>query len=158
MNKLTLEECVRLGFCLTSAFEKQGPPRKPFTDADYYKRPIKAKQSKLYHGATKLHTIGERTRSLKEWSAEYGLTLETVTARMRRGMSLMDALTTPCPMPTAPERKTLTLKGRTMTMQEWADELGLSLSGLSHRLHNPAWTLEKALTRPKRKKAKGEDE
>ena len=45
----------------------------------------------------------------------------------------------------------LTFDGKTQTVAQWADEKGLTYSTLCHRLEN-GWTVEKALTMPKRVK------
>jgi hypothetical protein len=40
-------------------------------------------------------TIGNKTRSLREWAKHYGITVEMVYRRMREGMSEVEALTKP---------------------------------------------------------------
>lgn len=40
-------------------------------------------------------TIGKKTRSLREWAKHYGITVEMVYLRMRKGMSEVEALTKP---------------------------------------------------------------
>ena len=50
----------------------------------------------------------------------------------------------------------LTHAGRTQTMAEWAQELGVHSSAILYRLNKPGWTLEQALTvtKPERPNAK----
>lgn len=40
-------------------------------------------------------------------------------------------------------------RGKKLTIQKWADKLGLKHEGLSSRLYSRKWSLEKALTTPK---------
>lgn len=42
----------------------------------------------------------------------------------------------------------LTFEGRTMTIKEWADEIGLSFRTLEARINRLKWPIEKALTEP----------
>lgn len=144
MIDLTLTERMRLGLPLRQ-FYGEAAKHRAFSNDDYC------------HPKAKLYTIGDRSRTLDQWSREYGKSVETVRERLKRGMTILEALTKPSrgsPL----NVKTITYKGRTMTLQQWADKLDLSVAALSRRLRNPTWTAEKALTRPrnkKRKKAKG---
>ena len=45
----------------------------------------------------------------------------------------------------------ITYNGKTQTMKEWAEELGIKLSTLSQRINSYRWSDEKALTTPVRK-------
>jgi len=47
----------------------------------------------------------------------------------------------------------LTLDGRTMTITQWARELGLSATALRLRINKHKWPLRKALTTPPRRRA-----
>ena len=44
--------------------------------------------------------------------------------------------------------KHISFKGKTMTVADWAEELGLPYRTLDQRLRNPRWDIERALTTP----------
>ena len=44
--------------------------------------------------------------------------------------------------------RVMTLNGKTQTMKEWADELGINPQTLSNRVNRQGWSDEKALTEP----------
>jgi hypothetical protein len=46
----------------------------------------------------------------------------------------------------------LTFNGRTMLISDWAAELGITVSSLGGRLDRSGWSVEKALTTPRRYK------
>ena len=45
--------------------------------------------------------------------------------------------------------KTYTYNGKTMTVKEWAEEIGITPGALWNRLNSPHWTVERALTSEK---------
>ena len=51
----------------------------------------------------------------------------------------------------------LTFNGKTQTMQQWADEVGINYWTLRDRLARCHWSIEKALTQPIRKRGIGKD-
>jgi len=44
----------------------------------------------------------------------------------------------------------LTFRGKTVTLVEWAEELGFNVNTLTTRLNKLGWSVERALTEPKR--------
>lgn len=44
----------------------------------------------------------------------------------------------------------ITYAGKTLTLSEWADELGMNTNTLRERIHGHNWTIERALTTPVR--------
>ena len=50
----------------------------------------------------------------------------------------------------------ITYKGKTQTMQQWADELGIDSRMIYNRIECLHWSVEKALSTPIKKYARGE--
>lgn len=48
----------------------------------------------------------------------------------------------------------LTYNGRTMTMKQWAEELGISYNLIRDRINKLGWSVEKTFTTPKKKSAR----
>lgn len=94
------------------------------------------------HGRRRMIKIDGVTKPLSVWAREYGLSWSTVTSRLGRGFSILDALQTP-----ANERygklRMITFNGKTQTIADWVRELGIPRSALVKRL-NSGWPLEKA--------------
>lgn len=44
--------------------------------------------------------------------------------------------------------KRITFRGKTMTLSQWADEIGMTSNSLSHRLTKHGWSIDRALTTP----------
>lgn len=93
-----------------------------------------------------------KTQTLQDWAAEVGLSSVTIGDRIRRGWSAERALTvTPRAETARRGGRALTLHGRTMTVVQWARELGIHKATLQCRLRL-GWTDEEALTTPVRPK------
>lgn len=99
------------------------------------------------------------TQSIADWALDYGITADTIVRRLAGGMSVEKAITKPIPAKPGdklPEEQPkrmpvkLTHAGRSMTVHEWSDEIGISTATIYHRL-NRGWTVEQTLTRPLRK-------
>lgn len=102
------------------------------------------------------------TQPISEWALDYGILTAVIIARLERGLSVERAITKP--MVTAPGQKLIAHKrpaqtlpnrkpneryafnGKSLTMSEWATEIGISRSALLRRLQR--WPLERALTEP----------
>lgn len=100
-----------------------------------------------------------------EWALDYGITPAIIIARLERGMSVEDSITTPMmtghrgqrlPIYSAEQtdrrsRKPLTpnftVNGITKSLQEWADGLNLSVNSLRQRMAS-GMPVEEALTTP----------
>jgi len=95
----------------------------------------------------KLYTVHGKTMSLNDWAKELGLSRTTIEARMRKGMPLEVAFEAADRRGgwrwnaslgewavNGREPKLYTAHGKTMTLKEWAAELGVHGSALSRRL------------------------
>lgn len=49
----------------------------------------------------------------------------------------------------------ITFKGETMTQAQWAEKIGIDKRVLNNRLRRYGWSVERALTTPKRKRVSG---
>ena len=96
------------------------------------------------------------TQPIIEWALDYGITPEIIIARLERGLSVATAITRP--MQVAPGQKLpalqysarsvpsrLTYDGTTMSLNEWAQHIGISRHTLRNRLYS-GWSVERALT------------
>ena len=90
----------------------------------------------------RLITWHGRTQSLRAWSKEVGLNYGTVLGRFRLGIQAPDQLFGAGP-PQHPRSNKYTCGGKTLTVKEWAMELGLTACGVAYRLR--AFPLEIAL-------------
>lgn len=90
---------------------------------------------------------GEK-KSIAAWARQYGLKEETVACRLRRGMTLEEALTKPVSGPT----HMIAYKGEVRTIVSWAKEYGLDPNTVKYRLSR-GYTIEEALTTPSTGKA-----
>lgn len=81
------------------------------------------------------------TLTMSEWGRRTGLTVQTISDRLRRGWSAERALGTP------PHHRILTHEGRSLSLSEWARRTGLSVKTLAIRLDR-GWSVERALSQP----------
>lgn len=85
--------------------------------------------------------------SIVQLSKAFSLEPKLIRRRLRRGMSLRDALTLP---PTYRRNNFLIkYKGQARPLSEWAEIVKIQKSTLHWRIHN-GWSIEKALTEPLR--------
>jgi len=76
-----------------------------------------------------------RTQPLNEWARELGMPACTISARLRRGMTVKDALI-PSAKEISPRKHMVTFGGRTMCLSDWAREIGVTQSQVRARLRN----------------------
>jgi len=95
-----------------------------------------------------VEAFGER-KTLVEWSEEFGIAHATIAARLNNGWSPDDALLRPVKPYTdhGAKNETITFKGKSLTLLQWAKELGIKSGTLSAR-RCQGWSVEKMLTTP----------
>lgn len=71
---------------------------------------------------------GER-RTIKDWGGQYGISAQSIAARIRLGWSHEDAVKTPLV-----QSQTITLAGETKTISEWSETTGIKTATIHHRL------------------------
>lgn len=87
---------------------------------------------------------GER-HTVEEWAEIYGLDGNALLARLRHnGYNLALALSEHSPV----RVRLITWRGKTQSLSQWAEELGVPYFCLRSRLNNLRWTVEKAFTTP----------
>lgn len=86
---------------------------------------ISAKEQARNRRSNLLLTYQGETRCLAEWCEIFGLRVQTVWSRLKRGRTVAEVF-----LPAAPvaARRDLTVDGRTMSAQAWAKEVGVSVS------------------------------
>lgn len=94
-----------------------------------------------------------RTQCLLDWAREAGITQQSLAARLKRGMSMKEALETP--------RQSgidhiVSYGGKEQCLEAWAQEVGINRSTLLYRLSN-GWDVERALFAPVRGKPRTVD-
>lgn len=73
-------------------------------------------------------TLGERTMTIANWSAEIGVGNDTIRRRLSLGLPIEEVLA-----PSTTRRK-ITFNGRTQTPRAWANEIGVTAAVLHYRL------------------------
>lgn len=98
-----------------------------------------------------LITYNGKTQNMTQWAREIGVRRELIKDRLKSGWSVEDALTKrKCELWERKDNRLLTYDGKTMTLSQWAKEIGMNRSTLSHRINERGWTVERALTTPVR--------
>lgn len=105
--------------------------------------------------APKLYTAHGKTLTIRQWSAETGISVGTLRFRLAHGWTMEDAVTRPVGsrLNDTPEeqRKRIgasrgyTALGKTMTIAQWAEETGLPAGTIRNRL-SQGWSEEDAVT------------
>ncbi len=97
-----------------------------------------------------LLTHDGETKTLVEWAEKTGLCAGTILSRIRRdGLSVSEALTRSVDRGRRCSNNLLTLNGRTQSITNWANELGVLRATLSARL-KAGWSVQRTLTVPVR--------
>ena len=105
--------------------------------------------SEQYFNRTDTHyvTVNGKTRTIKEWSDIYGISMTVINNRLNSGWSAEDAV-----LKEIRSMKNrvgnVTFDGKTQSLQDWAKELGIPLPTLSSRIMKLGWGVEKALREP----------
>ena len=98
---------------------------------------------------SKKYTHNGKSLTLEEWSKETGINKATLYSRIGiLNWSLEKALTTP--LISNKNTNKYTYNGRSLTLDEWSKETGISKSVLVTRMETHKWSLERALTTPVR--------
>lgn len=98
-----------------------------------------------------LITYNGKSQNMTQWAREIGVRRELIKDRLKSGWSVEDALTKrKCELWERKDNRLLTYDGKTMTVSQWAKEIGVNRSTLSHRINERGWTVERALTTPVR--------
>lgn len=86
--------------------------------------------------------------TLIEWSDHTGIPRKTLFNRLQRGWSIKKTLTEKSikGRNQSYEKNLVTFNGKSQTIKEWADELGIKQGTLQDRLNRYKWPLERALT------------
>lgn len=93
-----------------------------------------------------------KIQSMAQWSREVGLPRKCLEMRLNDlHWSVDKALTEPW-KPRKPIGKPITYNGVTKPMAEWANEIGVTEHCIERRLGELKWSIEKALTKPPRKR------
>lgn len=98
--------------------------------------------------------INGKFDTMRGWAKRNGLPIGTVKARIKRGWTKEEAVTTPLQTIGARKKdlKEYTYKGKTMILSEWSRELDIPESTLMRRLER-GWSVERALRTPLIEKA-----
>lgn len=88
--------------------------------------------------------IDGETKPAEQWCKESDITRSAVVSRMKKGMSLKDALSAPKYV-----RGTIEIDGVFKTKQEWCDEYGISTQLYDYRTKQGGLAPIEALTKPK---------
>lgn len=90
----------------------------------------------------KRHECNGASRTLAEWAEVTGISVTAIKTRLRRGMSLEAALSTPMAAP-----KRCEYNGESRTLAEWAAVVGIPAGTIRSRLKY-GWPIEQAMTVP----------
>ena len=102
----------------------------------------------------KRYTYDGRNLTLREWSEETGLSAHVIYTRLNSlGWSIDRALTNDLDRGNRGARL-YEYEGKRLTLREWSELKGISLSTLSVRVYTLKMTMEEALTKPVRVKGK----
>lgn len=84
--------------------------------------------------------------TLAEWSKETGISKKTLNSRTNRGWPVEKVLTTPPGKTYGPTPTRYSCGGKSLTVLEWAEELGVKPSTIDTRLQR-GWSIEKTFSK-----------
>lgn len=93
------------------------------------------KGAAIVHNVRKaaLYTHQGQTKTIAEWAEIKGISITTLRARLRTGMPLAEALTMPLNQ-RSHAVKLHTINGVSKTLQQWADDAGITYDALTQRM------------------------
>ncbi len=103
--------------------------------------PEKHQYDHLVNGK-RLITIEGRTQSVTEWSEESGINVQTIRARLRKGLPPYRLLS-----PVRPKRNCFRIGSVAKSLKEWAGIAGISVAAFSRRISN-GWPEHRLLDPP----------
>lgn len=101
----------------------------------------------------KLITFNGKTLNIREWAKLTGLSEQVIGRRINKGWSAEKALTVSTKdgffvgNNNGKNNHYITFNGKTLSLSDWAREVGISNKTISERLRN-GWSIERALTEP----------
>jgi hypothetical protein len=97
---------------------------------------------------TNFYSHDGKSLTIDSWAALTGISAEVLTRRIKRdGMTISEAIE--CgPPPPPPPPKTYEHAGKSLTIGQWAKEVGIPKGCLKERLCQFGWPIERALTQP----------
>lgn len=97
----------------------------------------------------RLVTAFGETKTIASMGREHSVPKATLRQRLNRGMPAEMAATMP-PSPYRPPGLQISANGKTQSRSQWEKELGLSRTAIWQRINVLGWSLDKAVTTPKR--------
>jgi len=91
-------------------------------------------------------THNGETRTMTDWSRHLEISRMRIEARLRRGLSVEEALKPEARPPAGRKERVLTAHRQTRSLTEWADCLGIAKGTISARLTR-GWSVERALSK-----------
>lgn len=98
-------------------------------------------------------TINGKTKTLQDWSEEYGLPYKTVRYRYRkgiRGKELLNPLVIHKP-PKSKPKTFVEINGMSKSLREWSEYSGVSLKTIEYRYYQKGLKDEKLIEKPKQR-------
>lgn len=86
------------------------------------------------------------TKSLSDWAKEYKISLSTLSCRIKRGMSIDEAIEATNKLNNRPTNNIYDpISKETHTLEEWANITGKNINTIYNRIFKYKWPVEKAL-------------
>jgi len=123
--------------------------RKPVRKAARIAKPAQLTTPYPSPANARRYTFNGETLTVRQWSERTGIPATIIANRLRKGWSIERALTEPAGSRRGTVRcdsRLYTFDGKTMTLTQWATELGIRPHTLLKRLKN--WSIEDAFTIP----------
>lgn len=114
-----------------------------FVLSDLEENKIDTNQIRTFSKSGLVWEIDGEAKPAEQWCEEFGVSRATVISRMRKGMGLREAVTTPT-------NQTIEINGVVKSKREWCDEYGVSQQLYDYRVKYSGCTPFEALTKPKK--------